>query len=61
MQKAGKPSFKGVGACQVLLIFVQPIKTKLLEQLNLKKFFFKADITNFRGINGVLGADVFGQ
>ena len=25
-----------------------------------KNSFFKADITNFRGINGVLGADVFG-
>ena len=40
MQKAGKPSFKGVGAYQVLLIFVQPIKTTLLEQLNFIKILF---------------------
>ena len=26
-----------------------------------KNSFFRADIANFRGINGVLGADVFGQ
>ena len=25
-----------------------------------KKAFFKADVTNFKGINGLLGADIFG-
>ena len=25
-----------------------------------KKAFFEADVTNFKGINGLLGADIFG-